>query len=118
MTPHYARIEAPLNTFFSKERGRTTVQNILKRAEGFMDTGDQERFDECESVMSDLLRSIRSSASDWKVSRVITRVPLAIFFPFISTSPAPFHFRVTRVEYFRAHPYTLSGLATYFTPIT
>lgn len=33
-----------------------------------MDTGDQEHFDECESVMSDALRCIRSSAFEWKVS--------------------------------------------------
>lgn len=43
-----------------------TVLRILQRAEGFVDTGDQEHFDECESVMSDALRCIRSSAFEWK----------------------------------------------------
>ena len=39
----------------------------LERAEGFVDTGVQERFDECEVVMSDVLRNIRSVGSQWKV---------------------------------------------------
>ncbi len=32
-----------------------------------MDTGDQERFDECESVMNDVLRNIRSVGYQWQV---------------------------------------------------
>ncbi|KAI5123541.1 hypothetical protein M0805_006700 [Coniferiporia weirii] len=48
------------------ERQRELVLQVLSRAENFVDTGDQERFDECESVMSEVLRSVRTAASQWK----------------------------------------------------
>ena len=43
------------------------VRSLLEKADGFVDTGVQERFDECEAVMSDVLRNIRSVGSQWKV---------------------------------------------------
>ncbi|KAH8116435.1 Centromere/kinetochore Zw10-domain-containing protein [Phellopilus nigrolimitatus] len=48
------------------ERQRERVLQVLARAEGFVDSSDQERFDECEAVMSEVLRSVRVVANQWK----------------------------------------------------
>jgi len=50
------------------EKQRDAVQRILARAEGFVDTADQDRFDECENVMSLVLRDVRSVAYQWKTT--------------------------------------------------
>ncbi|KLO17945.1 hypothetical protein SCHPADRAFT_936603 [Schizopora paradoxa] len=44
----------------------TLVINDLQRTEGLTDTGDPERFDDCESVMNDVLRNIRSVGYQWQ----------------------------------------------------
>lgn len=44
------------------------MRSILARAEGFVDTADQNRFDECEMAVSNVLREIRSVGYQWKVS--------------------------------------------------
>lgn len=48
------------------EKQRALVLNDLQRTEGLVDTGDQERFDECENVMNDVLRNIRSVGYQWQ----------------------------------------------------
>ncbi|THH07395.1 hypothetical protein EW145_g3406 [Phellinidium pouzarii] len=48
------------------ERQREHVLQLLVRAEGFVDTSDQERFDECEGMMSEVLRDVRAVAQQWK----------------------------------------------------
>ncbi|EJD07530.1 uncharacterized protein FOMMEDRAFT_115831 [Fomitiporia mediterranea MF3/22] len=55
------------------ERECERVLQILARAEGFADTGDQERFDECEAVMSEVLREVRTSTAEWKTVLPRTR---------------------------------------------
>lgn len=43
------------------------MRRVLAQAEGFVDTADQDRFDECESAMTTVLRDVRSVAFQWKV---------------------------------------------------
>ena len=40
---------------------------MLDGAQGFIDTNQQDRFDECESAVNDVLRRIRRVAPQWKV---------------------------------------------------
>ncbi|PAV20090.1 kinase subdomain-containing [Pyrrhoderma noxium] len=48
------------------ERECDKVLEVLARAEGFVDTGDQDIFDACENVMTEVLRSVRNIANEWK----------------------------------------------------
>lgn len=50
-----------------QEKQCSAVRSTLDRAEGFVDTGEQERFDECEAVMIDISRKIKTVGSQWKV---------------------------------------------------
>ena len=45
----------------------------LKRAEGFIGTADQERFDECEEVVMSILSQVRKVAKHWGVSDIVHR---------------------------------------------
>lgn len=68
---------------------------MLARAEGFVDTGDQDIFDACENVMTEVLRSVRNTANEWKVRlfclhaifisvKLITDIVIYRFYLFIS----------------------------------
>lgn len=50
-----------------QERHQQAVNDVLAAAKGFVDTGEQERYDECESAITQVLREIRLRASQWKV---------------------------------------------------
>ena len=52
-----------------QERECTRLSRTLERTEDFIDMGDQERFDTCEGVMSEVLRGVRAVATEWKVSK-------------------------------------------------
>lgn len=49
----------------SEER---SIEELLDNARGFIDTTQQERYDECESAVNDVLQRIRRVAPQWKVS--------------------------------------------------
>lgn len=42
------------------------LEDVLADADGFADTSDQERYDECEMVVTRVLRGVRSIAPAWK----------------------------------------------------
>ncbi|CCM02541.1 uncharacterized protein FIBRA_04643 [Fibroporia radiculosa] len=42
------------------------VNETLDKAEGFVDTMEQDRFDECESALSQVLQRVRQLAQEWK----------------------------------------------------
>ncbi|KAG6381687.1 hypothetical protein JVT61DRAFT_288 [Boletus reticuloceps] len=42
------------------------LEDVLADADGFVDTSDQERYDECEMVITRVLRDVRSTAHTWK----------------------------------------------------
>ncbi|KAF8448945.1 hypothetical protein L210DRAFT_3388459 [Boletus edulis BED1] len=44
----------------------TALEDVLADADGFVDTSDQERYDECEMVITRVLRDVRSTAHAWK----------------------------------------------------
>ncbi|KAL5513152.1 YTM1_2 [Sanghuangporus vaninii] len=48
------------------ERECERVKQILSRAEGFVELSQQDRFDECEAVMSEVLRGVRATTGEWK----------------------------------------------------
>ncbi|KAL5536950.1 YTM1_1 [Sanghuangporus sanghuang] len=48
------------------ERECERVKQILSRAEGFVELSQQDRFDECEAVMSEILRGVRAATGEWK----------------------------------------------------
>ncbi|KII87318.1 hypothetical protein PLICRDRAFT_112767 [Plicaturopsis crispa FD-325 SS-3] len=48
------------------EQQRQLVNATLDGAENFVDTADQDRYDECESVVSKVLRDVRALAQQWK----------------------------------------------------
>lgn len=72
------RLTDMISSCLLQERQGESILDILSRAAGFEDTGDQDRFDECESVMSDVLRTIRSVANQWK-ARFSSFMPLNLF---------------------------------------
>jgi centromere/kinetochore protein ZW10 len=47
------------------------VASSLKRAEGFIGTADQERFDECEEAVMSILSQVRKVAKQWGVSDLV-----------------------------------------------
>lgn len=47
------------------------LEDVLADADGFTDTSDQERYDECEMVITRILRDVRSVAHAWKVSTLL-----------------------------------------------
>lgn len=44
------------------------LEDVLANADGFAETSDQERYDECEMVITRVLRDVRATAHVWKVS--------------------------------------------------
>ncbi|KAH7921288.1 hypothetical protein BV22DRAFT_1072517, partial [Leucogyrophana mollusca] len=48
------------------EQVRQTSCDILTSAEGFIDTSNQDRYDDCEAAITRVLREIRSTAHAWK----------------------------------------------------
>ena len=50
-----------------KAREERLVEETLDNAKGFIDTNQQDQFDECESAVNDVLRRIRRIAPQWKV---------------------------------------------------
>ena len=55
------------------------MTSYLKRAEGFIGTADQERFDECEEAVMNVLSQVRKIAKHWGVSNLV-RLWLFILF--------------------------------------
>ncbi|KAH9014198.1 Centromere/kinetochore Zw10-domain-containing protein [Lactarius deliciosus] len=55
----------------SVEIQRDLVASHLKRAEGFVGTADQERFDECEEAVMSILSQVRKVAKHWAVSNLV-----------------------------------------------
>ncbi|KAI9451675.1 Centromere/kinetochore Zw10-domain-containing protein [Lactarius psammicola] len=49
----------------SVEIQRDLVASYLKKAEGFIGTADQERFDECEEAVTSILSQVRKVAKHW-----------------------------------------------------
>ncbi|TBU47577.1 hypothetical protein BD309DRAFT_951562 [Dichomitus squalens] len=47
-------------------REERLIDEMLDRASGFMDTTQQERYDECEEAINDVLQRIRRVAPQWK----------------------------------------------------
>ncbi len=47
------------------------VAGYLKKAEGFIGTDDQERFDECEEAVMSILSQVRKVAKHWVVSNLV-----------------------------------------------
>ena len=43
------------------------IDEMLDNAKGFIDTTHQERYDECEGAVNDVLQRIRRVAPQWKV---------------------------------------------------
>ncbi|KAI0940945.1 hypothetical protein AcV7_003180 [Taiwanofungus camphoratus] len=48
------------------EQQNHVISQLLDRAQGFVDTTDQDRFDECEGAVNEVLRRIRYLAQQWK----------------------------------------------------
>ena len=68
----------------SQERQRRAIADLLAGAERFVGTSDQEHFDECETIVTDILAHIRSTAKQLKVNpyplyevAVLTSIPAA-----------------------------------------
>lgn len=59
------------------------VASSLKRAEGFVGTADQERFDECEEAVMSILSQVRKVAKQWGVSDLVHMWPLFFSTPSI-----------------------------------
>ncbi|KAI0773308.1 hypothetical protein BD413DRAFT_541034 [Trametes elegans] len=47
-------------------REEQQIEQLLGNARGFIDTNHQERYDECESALNDVLQRIRRVAPQWK----------------------------------------------------
>ncbi|OCH91473.1 hypothetical protein OBBRIDRAFT_886899 [Obba rivulosa] len=62
------RLKLVGNSWFDEtiDRQCRHIDEILDKAEGFVDTTDQDRFDECEAAVSQVLQHIRRLANDWK----------------------------------------------------
>ncbi|KAI9456935.1 hypothetical protein HD554DRAFT_2177861 [Boletus coccyginus] len=60
----------------------TALEDVLANADGFAETSDQERYDECEMVITRVLRDVRATAHIWKSilpkSRFYTAVGLIV----------------------------------------
>ncbi|EMD39295.1 hypothetical protein CERSUDRAFT_112943 [Gelatoporia subvermispora B] len=56
------------NSWFEEtiDRQCRYIDEILDKAEGFVDTTDQDRFDECEAAVNQVLQHIRRLANEWK----------------------------------------------------
>ena len=48
----------------------------LGEAEGFVETGDQDRFDECEGAVTSALSQIRRVAKQWKVGLLRSNITM------------------------------------------
>ncbi|KAL4065838.1 hypothetical protein J3A83DRAFT_4261051 [Scleroderma citrinum] len=48
------------------EKQAVALNDILEGANGFIGTSDQDRYDECETIVTTVLRNIRSVAQAWK----------------------------------------------------
>lgn len=48
------------------------LEDVLADGDGFTDTSHQERYDECEMVITRVLRDVRNIAHAWKVSMFLT----------------------------------------------
>lgn len=46
------------------------VASSLTKAEGFVGTAEQERFDECEEAIMGVLSQVRTVARQWKVTNL------------------------------------------------
>lgn len=53
-----------------QDKQRSRIIGLLDRAEGFVETADQDRYDECEAAMGDVLRESLSLGNQWKVSNL------------------------------------------------
>ena len=53
------------------------LEDVLADADGFAGTSDQERYDECEMVITRVLRDVRSIAHAWKVRTLLTTLSFA-----------------------------------------
>ena len=51
----------------SQAREEKLADEVLDSAQGFIDTNQQDRFDECESAVNDVLKRIKRIAPQWKV---------------------------------------------------
>jgi protein transport protein DSL1/ZW10 len=51
----------------AQDKQRQSIDRILAAAEGFIDTGEQDRYDECENAITHVLQEIRLLARQWKV---------------------------------------------------
>lgn len=58
-----------------QEKYRQEIDDILAAAKGFVDTGEQDRYDECENAITQALREIRLLASQWKVGLLFVMSP-------------------------------------------
>lgn len=54
---------------YLKDRQCQSAFELLDLAGGFVDTTNQDRFDECENAVNQVLRRTRHSAQQWKVSQ-------------------------------------------------
>ncbi|KAI0305872.1 Centromere/kinetochore Zw10-domain-containing protein [Multifurca ochricompacta] len=52
--------------WFDREMQQDLVEGSLKKAEGFVGTADQDRFDECEEAVMGVLSQVRTVARQWK----------------------------------------------------
>ena len=56
------------SSFLLQEQQRQAVDKLLTDgARGFVDTGDQDRYDECETAVNEVLKNIKRLAPRFKV---------------------------------------------------
>ena len=55
------------------------IDELLDNAKGFIDTTHQDRYDECESAVNEVLQRIRRIAPQWKVLQNFCLLLLSTF---------------------------------------
>ena len=62
----------------SQARQIDQLHSILDRTEGFIGTTEQERFDECEEAVNQVLQDIRKFAQQTKVFIVVVQIYICL----------------------------------------
>ena len=64
-------IHACIDSVRRQDEQISALESVLADADGFAETSDQERYDECEMVITRILRDVRNIAHTWKVSTLL-----------------------------------------------
>ena len=60
-----------MNDDVSQDIQLDIVAESLKKAEGFIGTAEQDRYDECEEAVMGVLSHVRKVARQWKVNNLV-----------------------------------------------